>query len=64
MPADKKRSSSSSRSTTKKQKTDIGVEANGTCNGKHNETVKKSTMKKTYPKDITKESLKVDVSGF
>ena len=68
MPSDRKRPSSSSNgSKVKKQKTEVtsaDAKTNGTRNGNVKKSINKAKTKRTYPKDITKESLKVDVSCY
>ena len=60
MPSSK-RSATPSEVKAKKQKTTNHFDEELTT-VKHITTAKKSASKRTYPKDITKESLKIDVS--
>ena len=61
MPSSK-RSATPSEVKAKKQKTTKHFDEELTTVKQHKTTVKKSASKRTYPKDITKESLKIDVS--
>ena len=64
MPSSK-RSAAPSEVKAKKQKTTKHFDeelTRSTVKQPHKTTVKKSASKRTYPKDITKESLKIDVS--
>ena len=61
MPSSK-RSVTPSEVKAKKQKTTNHFDEELTTVKQHKTTVKKSASKRTYPKDITKESLKIDVS--
>ena len=64
MPASKRSATTTSEDKCKKQKTTKHVDEEMTAPVKqrHKTTGKKSASKRTYPKDITKESLKIDVS--
>ena len=61
MPSSK-RSASPREVKAKKQKTTKHFDEELTTVKQHKTTVKKSASKRTYPKEITKESLKIDVS--